>query len=81
MLFRVKIVCLGHEVYHYMVCIAYCIEFTELYCKFTITCKSDAFVAKIANTGLTNVFVAFFALVERLPTSATLKIYLNFATI
>ena len=41
-------------------------------CKFAITHKNDAFFAKIANTRLTKTFVAFFALAERLPTSATL---------
>ena len=34
--------------------------------------KNDAFVAKIANTGLAKICVAIFALTERLPTSATL---------
>ena len=35
-------------------------------------CKNDAFVAKIANTHLTKIFMAICALGERLPTSATL---------
>ena len=39
---------------------------------FAITRKKNAFVAKIVNTHLTNIFIAFFALAERLPTSATL---------
>ena len=34
--------------------------------------KNDAFVAKIANTCQTKIFVGIFALAERLPTSATL---------
>ena len=34
--------------------------------------KKDAFVAKFANTRLTKILVAIFALAERLPTSATL---------
>ena len=34
--------------------------------------KNDAFVAKIVNTRLTKIFMAIFALNERLPTSATL---------
>ena len=38
----------------------------------TIFRFDDAFFAKIANTRLTKIFVAIFALVERLPTSATL---------
>ena len=37
-----------------------------------ITRKNDAFVAKIANTRLTGIFMAIFAFAERLPTSATL---------
>ena len=34
--------------------------------------KNDAFVAKIANTRLTKIFKALFALAERLPTFASL---------
>ena len=41
-------------------------------CKFVITRKIDAFVAKLANKHLTKTFVAIFALAERLPTFATL---------
>ena len=41
-------------------------------CKFAITRKKDAIVAKIVNLRLTKIFIAIFALVERLPTSATL---------
>ena len=41
-------------------------------CKFAITSKNNAFVAKIANTHLTKIFMATFALAEMLPTSATL---------
>ena len=39
---------------------------------FAITRKNDAFVAKIVNTRLTKIFIAYFAPDERLPTSATL---------
>ena len=42
-------------------------------CKFVITRKNDAFVAKIANTRLTKTFAGIFANAERLPTSATLE--------
>ena len=44
-------------------------------CRFTITCKIDAFVAKIVNTCLTKIFTVIFAL----PTSATLlgRIYIE----
>ena len=35
-------------------------------------CKKDAFDAKIVNTRLTKIFIAYFAPDERLPTSATL---------
>ena len=37
-----------------------------------ITRKNDASLAKIVNTRLTKIFVAIFALAERLSTSATL---------
>ena len=40
--------------------------------QFAITRQNDAFVAKIVNTRLTNIFMAIFAPGERLPTSATL---------
>ena len=40
--------------------------------------KNDVFVAKKVNMRLTKVFMAIFALAERLPTSATLwTIFLN----
>ena len=42
------------------------------FCKFAITRKNDAFVAKIVNTRLTKNFMAIFAPDERLPSSATL---------
>ena len=41
-------------------------------CKFAITRKINAFVAKIVSTRLTKAFVVIFALNKRLPTSATL---------
>ena len=41
-------------------------------CKFAITRKNDAFVAKFVNTRLTKIFMAIFAPDERLPSSATL---------
>ena len=44
--------------------------YTEL--NFASTRKNDAFVAKIVNTRSTKLFMAIFALAERLPTSATL---------
>ena len=44
-------------------------------CKFAITRKNHAFVAKIVNTLLTKHFWAVFALAERLPTSATLVLH------
>ena len=34
--------------------------------------KNNAFVAKIVNTHLTKIFIAIFALAERVPTFATL---------
>ena len=55
----------GQEMHYYMVNIAY-------YTEFAIMRKNDAFVARIANTRPTKIFVGFFALVERMPTSATL---------
>ena len=39
-------------------------------CKFAVTCKNDAFVAKIANTCLTKTCVAIFTPFERLPASS-----------
>ena len=42
------------------------------FCKFAITRKNDAFVAKIVNTCLTKIFMAIFVPDERLPSSATL---------
>ena len=50
-----------------MVYIAY---FTEL--DLQICANKDAFVAKIVNTRLAKIFMAIFALDERLPSSATL---------
>ena len=41
-------------------------------CKFAITRKNDAFVAKIVNTCLTKIFMTIFAHHERLPSCATL---------
>ena len=49
---------------------------SALFCKFAITRKNDAFVAKIVNTRLTKIFMAIFALAEMLPTSATLTLVL-----
>ena len=46
-------------------------NYTELNAIY-IMCKNDAFVAKKVNTRLTKVFMAIFALAERLATSATL---------
>ena len=37
--------------------------------------KNDTFVAKIVNTRLTKIFMAIFALDERLPSSATLELF------
>ena len=42
-------------------------------CKFAITCKNDAFVAKIVNMCLAKIFIVIFAPDERLPSSATLS--------
>ena len=42
-------------------------------CKFAITRKNDAFVAKIVNTRLTKGFMAIFAPAESLPSPATLS--------
>ena len=69
MLFRSKTVSLGQEVHYYMVYITY---FLSKICKYAITCKSDAFVAKIVNTRWTKIFMAIFAPDDRLPSSATL---------
>merc|ERR1711973_516244 len=52
-----------------MVYIAY---FTELNLQICDYAQNDAFVAKIVNTRLTNIFMAIFAPDERLPSSATL---------
>ena len=52
-----------------MVYIAY---FTELNLQICDYAQNDAFVAKIANTHLTKIFMAIFAPYERLPSSATL---------
>ena len=52
-----------------MVYIAY---FTELNLQICDYAQNDAFVAKIVNTRLTTIFMAIFALDERLPSSATL---------
>ena len=41
-------------------------------CKFAITRKNDAFVAKIVNTRLTKGFMAIFGPAESLPSPATL---------
>ena len=46
-------------------------------CKFAITRKNNAFVAKIVNIRLTKMCMAIFALAERLPTSATLPGHLE----
>ena len=57
-LFGSKTVFLGQEVHYYRVYIAYF--------------KNDAFVAKIVNKRLTNIFMVIFATDKRLPSSATL---------
>ena len=62
---------LGQEVHYYIVHILH-IVLNEI-CKFVITCKNDAIVARIANMRRTKMFVAIFALAERLPTSAMLN--------
>ena len=54
-LFGSKTVFLGQEVHFYMVYIAHPPEFA-------LTPKHDAFVAKIANTRLTRIFMPIFAL-------------------
>ena len=41
-------------------------------------CKNDTFVAKEVNTHLTKIFVAIFALAERLQTSANLLVLNSF---
>ena len=61
---------LWQEVHYYMVCIAYFTELKMQICDY----KNHAFVAKIANTRLTERFLTIFALAERLPTSATLEV-------
>ena len=68
-LFGSKTVFLGQEV-HYYWSLSHII-FSKI-CKFAITRKNDAFVAKIVNTRLTKIFMANFAFDERLPTSAIL---------
>ena len=52
-----------------MVQIAYLTELNLQICDYA---QNDAFVAKIVNTGLTNIFMVIFAPDERLPSSATL---------
>ena len=71
MLFWVKTVFLGQEMHYYMIYIAY---HTESNLQMLQLRAKDAFVAKIVNTCLTNLFLAIFALAERLSTSATLFI-------
>ena len=68
--FGSRTVFLGQEVHYYIVHILHIV--LNKICKFVIMCKNDAFVAKIANMRRTKIFVAIFALAERLPTSATL---------
>ena len=63
---------LGQEVHYYIVHIAY---YTELYLQICNYLQKRRICREIANTRLTKVFVASFALVERLPTSATLSKY------
>ena len=46
-------------------------------CKFKVRRKNDAFVARIVNTRLTKIFMAIFALDERLPSSATLELFVT----
>ena len=60
---------LGKELHYYKVFIAYCSELKWQICNYG---QNSAFVAKIANTRLTKILIAFFALAEKLPTSATL---------
>ena len=69
--FRSKTVFLGHAMHYYMV-------FNACFTEFDLQiCKDDAFVAKIENKRLTNIFMRTFALAERLPTSATLVRWLD----
>ena len=68
--FLVKTVPLWQEVHYYMVYIAYYTDLNLQICNY-------AFVAKIVNTRLTKVFMAIFAFDERLPTSATLMMYVH----
>ena len=63
---------LGQEVHYYMVYIAYYTELNLQICNYV---QKRRICREIANTRLTKVFVASFALVERLPTSATLSKY------
>ena len=62
----------GQEVLYYMVYIAYYAELNLQICNYV---QKRRICREIANTRLTKVFVASFALVERLPTSATLSKY------
>ena len=48
--------------------------------QFAIRCKNDAFVAEKVNTRLAKVFMAIFALAERLPTSARSQLVSELAT-
>ena len=50
----------------------YIVYYTDLNLKIAITRKNDAFVAKIVNMRLTKIFMAIFALPERLSNSAPL---------
>ena len=61
-----------------MVIIAYSLN---QICNIAIACKNDASVAKIPNRRLTKIFVAIFALAERLPTSATLTMTMTMTII
>ena len=63
---------LGQEVHYYMVYIAYYTELNLQICNYV---QKRCICRELTNTRLTKVFVASFALVERLPTSATLSKY------
>ena len=69
-LFGLKTVFLWQEVHYCMVYIAY---FTQI-CKFAITRKNDAFVAKIVNTRLTKFFHTSY--LSREPREFSCKFFL-----
>ena len=66
----------GQEVHYYMVYFAY---FTELKMQNCDYVQKRRICCKKVNTRLTKIFMAIFALAERVPTSATLLLLTSLA--